>query len=430
MNLMMKIIEDLAPLNRVFCSDDYDKSVTYLQEILPFQVIEYTKKDEHNGWVIAPRWNVSEGKIIKNGKVIYDGMKHALAVISLSKSFRGRVDCEELKGHLHFDNRYDDAIPFHFRQMYRPWEREWGFCVTKRFYDSLGPGEYEVVIETRESEGTLKLLEYTHQGELSETIVIAAHLDHPGMANDDMAGCAAGVELFRRLRERKTKYTYKLFLHQEVIGSEYYLAKMADADRRQILESLFLEMLGSETQLALQESRHSLSNIEKALSEALEERNTSYRKGAFDSIVTNGDYIWEAYGIPMASLSRYPYPEYHCDKDNLTIISQTSLNQAVNILWRAVDILESSTLVRKKFEGNICVSNPKYDLYIELGTGQESVNRSTGTTGKKLRTLMDMVPMLNRPVSSRILAEKIDLSEDVVLNYLKKWSNKGLLDLM
>ena len=41
MNLMMKIIEDLAPLNRVFCSADYDKSIDYLTRILPFKVIEH-----------------------------------------------------------------------------------------------------------------------------------------------------------------------------------------------------------------------------------------------------------------------------------------------------------------------------------------------------------------------------------------------------
>ena len=405
MNIMMKLIKDLAPLNRVFCSDDYDKSIDCLKKFLPFRVIEYSNKDEHNGWVIAPRWNVVQAKILRNGRVIYDGTEHALAVIALSKNFRGKVSREELKRHLYYDKRYEDAVPFHFRQMYRPWERDWGFCVTRKFFDTLEPGDYEVVIETRESDGTLKLLEYTHPGELTETIVVAAHLDHPGMANDDLAGCAAGVELFRRLEGRKTKYTYKLFLHQEVIGSEYYLAKMQEMERRQILESLFLEMLGTDTKLALQFSHGSSSEIEKALIGALTEAGVSYRTGPSGSIIAVGDYVWESYGIPMAVLSRFPYPEYHCSRDNFALMNEESLEEAVEILVKSINNMESTSLIVKKFKGNICTSNPKYNLYIDPGQpafGGFSDNRVT----KAMRALMEQIPMLQKPISVRTLGRK------------------------
>jgi aminopeptidase-like protein len=428
MNLMMKIIKDLGPLNRVFCSGDYDKSIDYLQRILPFQVIEYTKKDEHNGWIIAPRWDVLEAKILKNGKIIYDGTNNALAVIALSKSFRGKVDYDELKNHLHYDTRFDDAVPFHFRQMYRPWVRDWGFCATRKFYDSLEPGEYDVVIETRESEGTLKLLEYTHPGDLGETIVIAAHLDHPGMANDDMAGCAVGVELFRRLRSRRTKYTYKLLLHQEVIGSEYYLAKMANKVRGLILESLFLEMLGTKTQLALQFSRGGASGIEKALAEVLADAGVSHRTGPSGSIIAVGDYVWETYGIPMGILSRFPYPEYHCSRDDFALMNESALEEAVNILLKAIEKIESTSLVFKKFQGTICTSNPRYNLYVD--PGQPAFGGfSDDSSVIALRALMEIIPMLQRPVSVRALAEQVGIEESLAQKYLEKWVAKGLLEI-
>ena len=419
---------DLAPLNRVFCSDGYDKSIEYLSGILPFKVIEYTAADEHNGWAIAPRWDVAEARIIKNGRVIYDAAANALSVIALSKSFRGRVSCEELKGHLHFDQRYDDAVPFHFRQMYRPWERDWGFCVPRKFYDSLELGEYEVVIDTRESDGVLKLLEFTHPGKLDEAIVIAAHLDHPGMANDDLAGCVVGVELFRRLQSRKTKYTYKLFLHQEVIGSEYYLGKMSDADRGRILESLFLEMLGTRTRLALQFSRDGAATIERALAAAANEMALSHHSGPSGSIIAVGDYVWESYGIPMAVLSRYPYPEYHCDRDNFAIMCGESLEEAVELLLKAIEKIETTSLVFKKFRGNICASNPKYGLYVDPGQAAFG-GFSEDKTIKGLRALMDLIPAINRPITLRQLAEKAGLSEEAAAPYLNKWMEKGLIDI-
>jgi aminopeptidase-like protein len=139
-------------------------------------------------------------------------------------------------------------------KFYRSWDRDWGFCVTKRFFDSLKSGIYEVIIETEESEGILKVLDYTHKGALEECFTFVAHLDHPGVANDDLAGCAVGVELMRKLSQINTKYSYKLLLVPEIIGSEYYWGKTNTGNKNKILEAVFLEMLGTKTQLALQES--------------------------------------------------------------------------------------------------------------------------------------------------------------------------------
>lgn len=427
MSLMMKILEDLTPLNRVMCSRDYDRTIEYLLDVLPFNVIKYPSTVEHNGWVIPPKWDVKEAKILKNGKVIYDGTKHVLAVIALSKSFRGKVDLLELKKHLHYDHRDQDAIPFHFRQQFRSWNRDWGFCVPRSFYDQLEPGDYEVIIETEESDGVLKLLEYIHKGDLDETIAFGGNLDHPGVSNDGLAGCVVGIEVMRRLKGKRTKFTYKLAFVQGIIGSELYLGKMEKAEREKIREGVFLEMLGSETQLALQASRDGTSNIEYGIEKALDELGTSYRKGPFESIIINDEYIWEAYGVPMASLSRFPYPEYHNNKDNFSIMSERSLEEAVEAIMRGIELVESSKIIFKKFEGNICLSNPKYNLYID--PGQAQFEGFQGGDMRKMRILMDLIPTLKRPVTARRIAHKVGLSENMVLGYLTKWADKGLVEI-
>ena len=427
MSLMMKILKDLIPLNRVICSKDYDKTIEYLLNILPFKVVEHHAGDDYNGWVIPPKWDVKEAKIIKDGNVIYDGKWHALAVISLSRSFRGKVGLDELKKHLYYDHRYDDSITFHFRQLFRSWNRDWGFCVPKKFYDNLQEGEYEVLIETDESDGVLKILEYTHEGSLDETFIFGANLDHPGVANDGLAGSVVGIELCRRLSSKKTKFSYKLVLVQGIIGSEYYLGKMNEAERNNIFEGVFLEMLGSQTQLALQSSKDGKSNIEYALNKAMKALGSSFRSGSFESIILNDEYIWEAYGIPMTSLSRFPYPEYHSERDNLSIMSKQSLDEALDILEKAVDILESSLLVYKKFKGNICLSNPKYDLYID--PGQVAFGDKTDDIRKKMRLLMDLIPTLQQPVTIKSLADRVGLDVIVVSSYLHRWAEKCLLDI-
>jgi aminopeptidase-like protein len=425
---MRQILEDLVPLNRVICSKGYDKTVEYLKGLLPFKEIRYSSGDEYNGWVIPPSWDVREAKITKDGRTVYDGMRHPLAVIALSAGFKGSVDRDELRKHLHYDHRYDDSIAFHFRQSYRSWQRDWGFCVPKKLYDSLTDGSYDVLIETEESEGVLRMLELTREGRIEETIVFGANLDHPGVANDGMAGVVVGMELFRRFAGRNTKFTYKLVLAQGIIGSEYYLGKQRKEDREKIMEGVFLEMLGSDTPLALQASRQGNSNIEYALARALKERNIPFRTGPFESIILNDEYIWEAYGIPMASLSRFPYPEYHSERDNLARISDARLLEAVGALERAIEVLENSVLVRKRFEGNICLSNPRYDLYVD--PGQIAFGEVVSDTQKRMRLLMDLIPTLARPLTTRALAERVGLPEELVRGYLGKWADKGLLELL
>lgn len=428
MSVMMRILEDLIALNRIMCSTDYDRAVDYMRQVLPFAVLEYPAAfGEHNGWVIPPRWDVLEATITKNGTLIYDGTWHPLGVIVLSAPFEGRVSREVLKEHLHYDHRYSDSLTYHFRQQFRSWDRGWGFCVPKDLYDTLEPGEYDVRIATREEPGVLKVLEGTHPGSLPYTIALCANLDHPGVANDGLAGVVVGVEVLRRLQERRTKYTYKLVLAPGIIGTEYYLGKLPVVERRQILECLCLWMLGSRTGLALQESRGSRSNIEQAMARIMDEKGVPYRRGEFESIIINDEYLWEAYDIPTCSLSRMPYPEYHSSRDNISIMSEECLEEAATAVLGAIEELEATPLVEKRFEGTICLSNPRYNLYVD--PGQISFGERISDEQRRLRMLQDFLPSLKAPVTVRNLTLRFQLSEESVLDYLRKWEKKGLIEL-
>lgn len=425
---MMQMLRDLTPLNRAVCSRGYDQAVEYLLDLLPFRVISVPSSLEHNGWVIPPSWDVDEARIIKDGQTIYDGTVHPLRLIALSQSFSGIVSLEELRRHLHYDHRDDTAIPFHYRQQFRSWSRDWGFCVPKRFFDQLGPGNYEVVIRTVETPGTLKILEYKHQGSLDFTVVLGGNLDHAGVANDGLAGAVVGVEVLRRLWGRRTKFTYSLVLSPGIIGSEFYLAGLEPNERSQILEGIFLEMLGSATPLAVQESRRKMVSSLHALKASLDELGLSYRSGPFESIIVNDEYVWENYDIPMISFSRFPYPEYHSSRDTVGIIREACLNEAVEALLGVVDRLESSPVIKKRFEGNICLSNPRYDLYID--DGQIALGDSPSELRRRRRCLMDFVPAVDRPVSVRAVADHVGLPENETLEYLERWAVKGLIDLL
>jgi aminopeptidase-like protein len=425
---MMEMLSDLTPLNRAVCSRGYDRAVNYLSEVLPFRTIPVQESTQHNGWVVPPSWDVEEARIERDGQTVYDGTIHSLGVIALSASFEGMVSLEELKKHLHYDHRDPDSIPFHYRQQFRSWSRDWGFCLPKRLYDQLSPGDYRVVIRTAESHGEMKILEYTHSGSLDFTIALAGNLDHAGVANDGLSGCVVGLEVMRRLQGRRTKFNYSLVLSPGIVGSELYLAGLSKRERSGILEGIFLEMLGSDTELALQDSRRSMVSVSHALKGSLDELGVPHRTGPFESILVNDEYIWENYGIPMLSLSRFPYPEYHSSKDSVENIKSDRLEEAVRVLMGTIDRLESSPIVVKKFEGNICLSNPMYDLYVDYG--QVALGDTLSEQRQRMRHLMDFIPALERPVSVKAVADYVVLPEEDVLSYLRRWAAKGLIDLV
>ena len=428
MKSMMRILEDLAPLNRVVCSKDADRTAEYLCEILPFRVLAIDAAMESNGWVIPPSWDVTEARISKDDRLIYDGLWHPMAVIALSREFAGSVDLAELKKHLHYDHRHPDSIPFHYRGLFRSWHRDWGFCVPKTLRDSLEPGTYDVVIRTEEAPGRMKVLEYVHAGALEQTIALAGNVDHPGVANDGLAGCVVGMEVLRRLRGRRTRFSYSLVLSPGIIGSEYYLAGLGAEGRRRILECMFLEMLGARSGLALQESRDRSASTYWALRASLAGLGLPHHAAAFEEIIINDEYIWENHGIPTVSLSRFPYPEYHSSTDTVEAVSNKSLNEAVEAVMGAIDLLEASPLVIRKFEGNVCLSNPKYDLYVDYG--QVALGDPMSRHARRMRYLMDLIPGLQRPTSAKALAARADLTEEDTVEYLRKWEARGLLDLV
>ncbi|HOX24967.1 MAG TPA: DUF4910 domain-containing protein [Candidatus Krumholzibacteria bacterium] len=427
MSSMLGLIRKLAPLRRIIAAPDYDKAVAHLRNLLPFEVREYKAGRPHNGWVIPPRWEATEAVIRRGGEVVYDGLQHPLGVIALSAPFVGRVSLAELRSHLHYHHGHPEAIPFHYRQQFRSWRRDWGFCVPRRLYESLAEGEYEVRIQTVEAPGRLKVLEYEHRGRLDATIVIGADLDRPGVANDGVSGCAVGIELMQRLRGRSTKFSYRLVLVPGTIGSEYYLGRSPARRRAPLFEGVFLEMLGTPTPLALQRARGGAGAFGAGLARALAATGAGHRIGDFESVLINDEHVWEAYGIPMCSLSRFPYPQYHCSLDDAGAITEEALAEAAAVLVSGVDDLETTRLVTRRFTGTVCLSHPDYDLYVD--PGEAVLGTAAGEEVLRLRRLMDLVPGLERPTTTRELAVRVGLPEAEVAAYLERWAAKGLIAL-
>ena len=71
---------------------------------------------------------------------------------------------------------------------------------------------------------------------------------------------------------------------------------------------------------------------------------------------------------PMFSNTRYPYPEYHSDDDNVSLINLDRLRESRNVLQQAIDLAESDCVPVLRQPGPVFLSGhglmpPRDDKY-------------------------------------------------------------------
>ncbi len=159
-------------------------------------------------------------------------------------------------------------------------------------------------------------------------------------------------------------------------------------------------------------------------------RDENLHVGAFRTVIGNDETVWEGAGIevPMISISRWPYDQYHTSEDNLDLLSSERLSETLEALKDVVTILEGDRTVQRKFKGLICLSNPKYGLYIERP--EATINKSLSDIELRLGKLQDCLPRyMDGDYSVFEIADAFGVPFKVVARYLRQFQTKDLVQL-
>jgi aminopeptidase-like protein len=429
---MKELLKKIYPLRLAPVSEDTDKAVGILCNELPFKVHEYKSGLEHNGWIVPQKWKPVKAEIRKDGKLIYDGMKHPLGVVSYGASFKGKVSLDELKKHLFYHPNLPDALVYHCDYFYKQWLRDWGLSAPYNLYKNLEDGVYEVDIQTIFEDGTMKVLDYSLEGEIEDTIILNAHNCHAAQANDDISGVVVAIEVIKRLQKRAArKYSYRVIIAPEHLGTVFYLAHMPENVAKTFKYAMFLEMLGNKNRFALQESFTGESLMDKAAHHYLKHNFPDYCGDKFRKIVGNDETVWEApgYEVPCISLSRWQYQEYHSDLDNEDIIHEQMLQEAVETVLGILGILETNTKMKRHFNGLVALSNPKYDLYIS--TVDPSIRPAVPDEQIKWNYLMNcLIRYFDEKTTIFDVAIRHDLPYSKLYDYITRYRDKGLISFV
>lgn len=262
MSSMMELIKELWFLPRHLISEGYDQALDRLAREIPMAIHEIPTGTKVWTWTVPEAWSCNEAFVdTEDGKRILDLADNPLHVVSYSLPFEGDVTSAELLQHLHVHPNLPDAIPY----VFKVYQRDWGLCASQHWRDSLKEDRYRVTIRSEFKRGVLKIGEIIVPGESDDCFVVAAHLDHPAMVNDDLTGVVVGLEAAKRLMaETKPFYTYRFLFFPETLGSIAYLSQHEDLIPR-MQGGLFLEMLGNDAPHALQTSFQETSPVDRAL---------------------------------------------------------------------------------------------------------------------------------------------------------------------
>ena len=358
---MMKLIKDLWLKRRDIVSDGFDESLEYISKIIPLKIHKIPTGTKCWTWIVPEKWSVKEAYIDDlDGNRILDLKNHPLHVVSYSLPVDKIVSKEELLKHLHTNPERPDAIPFEFKY----YQRDWGFCVQNSRLKELTKDRYKVFIDSNFENGDLKIGEFTIKGETDKIIVSVAHLCHPAQVNDDLTGVAILVDIAKTIAKKNNYYTHKFLFVPETIGSIAYLSQNEDIIPK-LEYGIFLETLGNDNVHALQMTRQGNTRLDRIARYVMKRKLENFKEGLFRTIVANDELVFNGPGvdIPMISISRYPYPEYHTSDDNPDIVLGQRLEESRDLILEILNIIDNDYMPKRQFKGPIFLSG--YGLWVD-----------------------------------------------------------------
>jgi aminopeptidase-like protein len=344
LNKINVVLNDLFPINRSLTGPGVRETLQYIKaNLLPHsQIKSIASGTKVFDWEVPPEWSVKEAYVKnKNGKKIIDIAENNIHLMSYSEPVETTLSEQELINHLHTLPEHPSWIPY--RTSY--YSRKWAFCCSHELVksdDFIQP--FEVKIDSKLNEnGELNWLECYKRGEVEDEILLSSYCCHPSLANDNLSGFVAASFIFEYLQNIKTKYSYRLVIVPETIGS---IAFLSQADVSKIAGGMILSCVAGPGKVSIKEGFDRTHWINKAAHYALQEK-------------TNGEYITYPF-IPDGSDERqysspgfrivtpsihkskyYEYPEYHTSADNLEFISVANLEVTLDIYKKWIENIES-----------------------------------------------------------------------------------------
>jgi aminopeptidase-like protein len=400
---MYALIHELYPICRSITGDGLRRSLRILQRIAPLELHEVPTGTAAFDWVIPREWNLRAARLVgPDGEVIADAERLNLHVLNYSAPFRGKVGLEELDKHLHSLPEQPALVPY--RTSY--YKDDWGFCLSHDRRRQLRPGEYDVLVDTTLTDGSLTYGEVVVPGAQPDEVLVSAHCCHPSLANDNLSGMVLAAVLARTLGGLRPRYTYRFLFVPGTIGSIAWLA-LNESRARRVAHGLVVACVGDAGHLTYKRSRRGDAEIDRAVAHVLAHSGEEHEIRDFTPYgYDERQYCSPGFDLAVGSLTRTPhgeYPEYHTSADDPSLVKPDRL---VDSLRRYLEVFEV-------LEGNRTYVNlsPKCEPQL----GKRGLYGSVGGRSHAVASQMAMLWMLNLSDGRHSL---LDVAERAKLAFL------------
>lgn len=263
-------MEKLFPICRSITGEGFRKSLNMLQDDCNVKInVQFIPSGTKVfDWTVPKEWNIKEGYIEdSSGKRMVDFSNNNLHIVWYSLPVDRYVTLKELKAILHTQPAMPDAIPY----VTSYYQEQVGFCISQNQYDNLKDDIYHIYINSTLSDGFLTYGEIYIPGESNEEIFFSTYLCHPSMANNELSGPCLAIELANRLSKSSHRYSYRIVIVPETIGSIAYLSKNLSVLKSNVIAGFNLSCLGDDAAYTYVESRYGNTLADKVVKSCLSE---------------------------------------------------------------------------------------------------------------------------------------------------------------
>ncbi len=397
-----QLARKLWPLNRSISGEGVRETLDVISKYIPsINIKSIPSGTKVFDWTVPKEWRVKEAYILDpNGKKICDYSINNLHLVGYSAPFKGNIELEELKKHLHTLPDQPTAIPY----VTSYYKSRWGFCLTHDQLNTLENGTYEVVIDTTLFDGKIDYGELIIKGKSDKEIFLSTYICHPSMANNELSGITVVTFLSKWLLEiNNPEYSYRIIFIPETIGSIAYLSMNYKEMKKKIIAGFNVSCVGDDRAYSYLPSRsgNTLSDlVAKHILKWIDKNFIEY--SWLDRGSDERQYCAPGIDLPIASIlrSKYgSYPEYHTSLDNLEkVVTPKGLEGGYWALRKAIKAIERNKRYKASF---LCEPQMgKRGLYSTLSTKQSDI---------KVKLMMDILSFSDGENSLVNIAENLNV---------------------
>lgn len=339
---------ELFPIGRSLTGEGVRTSLQMIKEQVPeLEIKSVSSGAQVFDWTVPQEWEIREGYIEDEaGNRIIDYRKNNLHVMGYSVAVDKYVSLEELLQYIKVEEQQPEVIPY----VTSYYSRRFAFCMSKKQRDSLKPGTYHMVIDSRHFDGELNYGEILLPGASEKEVLLSTYICHPSMANNEVSGPVLTTWLAKWLKTLDRRLSYRIVIVPETIGSIAYLSHNLAQMKQNTIAGFVLTCVGDDRTYSYLETRKADTLTDRVMRNVLGFAYPAYKTYSFlERGSDERQYNAPGVDLPVCDFCRSKYaeyPEYHTSADDMSLISPEGLEGSYKVMQQVIRALEYNNYYR------------------------------------------------------------------------------------